>query len=183
MKRLLKADFYHLRKSRLAFIALILALAFPVLVVLLYAGLNAIAGIDEEIPGATLFSANTVMGSAFSLTNNLGLIIPVFAGIIVCLDYSNGTMRNKIIAGNRRTHVYLSHLIISMLFSMAVILIYAIITAVLSLIVFPFTWNEALSLGTEVMYFVLYGLASFAFIATVSTMFALIFRSIAPTII
>ena len=60
MKRLLKADFYHLRKSRLAFIALILALAFPVLVVLLYAGLNAIAGIDEEIPGATLFSANTV---------------------------------------------------------------------------------------------------------------------------
>ncbi len=179
MKRLLKADFYHLRKSRLTLIALILAVAFPVLIVLLYAGLDALSGSGET----QLFSANTVIGSAFSLTNNIGLILPVFAGIIVCLDCSNGTLRNKVIAGNRRSAIYLSHLLISMLFTVVVIAVYALVTVALALLFFPFYWNTALSLGLEILYFILYGLMSFVFIATVSTMFALIFRSTAPTII
>lgn len=176
MRRLLKADFFHLRKSRLTLIAVILAVAFPVLIVLLYAGVNLL--VDNDF-----IDANTIIGSAFSLTNNIGLVLPVFAGIIVCLDCSNGTLRNKVIAGNRRSSIYLSHLLISMLFTVAVILLYAIVTSALALIFFPFRWNDVLPLGKEILYFALYGVMSFAFIATVSTMFALIFRSVAPTII
>ncbi len=183
MKRLLKADFYHLRKSRLTLIALILAVAFPLLTVLLFSGIRAIGELDGNEAGDLLLNANYVIGSVFSFTNNLGLVIPVFAGIIVCLDYSNGTLRNKVIAGNRRSSVYLSHLIVSMLFCVGVIVLYAILTVALALIFFPFHWDPSLNLGTEVLYFVLYGIMSFAFIATVSTMLALIFRSIAPTII
>lgn len=183
MSRLLKADLYHLRKSRLTLIALILAVAFPVLIVLLYSGINLLAGIDELSGDASLFDASTVIGSVFSLTNNLGLVLPVFAGIIVCLDLSNGTLRNKVIAGNRRSAIYLSHLLVSMLFMVTVIAVYAIVTTALALLFFPFNWNSTLSLGREIAYFVLYGLTSFAFIATVSTMVALTFRSVAPTII
>ena len=183
MKRLLKADFYHLRKSRLTLIALILAVAFPVMIVLMYKGINLLSGIDEVSEGGSLFSANTVIGSVFSLTNNLGLVLPVFAGIIVCLDLSNGTLRNKVIAGNRRSAIYLSHLLISMLFLVVVIAVYAIVTTALALLFFPFSRDAAMNLGLEIVYFLVYGLASFAFIATVTTMVALTFRSVAPTII
>ena len=118
MSRLLKADFYHLRKSRLTLIALILAVAFPVLIVLLYAGLDALTG-----------------------------------------DGGN------------------------MLFTLVVITVYALVTVALALVFFPFNWDTTMDLALEIVYFVSYGLMTFAFIATVSTMFALIFRSVAPTII
>ncbi len=183
MSRLLKADLYRVLKSRLTLIALILALAFPVLTVLLYAGIRAIGGLGQNDAAGALLGANSIIGSVYSLSNNVGLVIPVFAGILVCLDHSNGTLRNKVIAGNRRTEIYFSHLIVSILFSVALITIYAAVSAGLSLLFFPFSWDSSLDLGPEILYFVLNGTMAFVFIATVSTMFAMSLRSAAPAII
>ena len=184
MSRLLKADLYRVLKSRLTMIALILAFAFPVVMVLLYVGIRAMAGLGEDVFGSSmLFNANTVIGSAYSLTNNIGLVIPAFAGILVCADYSNGTLRNKIIAGNRRTEIYLSHLLVSILFTVAIITIYAAMTTALSLLLLPFNRDPSMQLGREIFYFVAYGTMTFVFIATVSTLLAMTLRSIAPTII
>ncbi len=183
MKRLLKADIYRVLKNKLSLIALILAVAFPLLIVLMYAGIRAISGLSGEEGADILFNANSIIGSVYSLTNNLGLVIPAFAGILVCSDFSNGTLRNKVIAGNRRVEIYFSHLIVSILFSVAIITIYAAATAGFALIFFPFTRDPSLNTGLEIMYFVLNGTMAFAFIATVSTMFAMLFRSAAPTII
>ncbi|MBQ6430919.1 MAG: ABC transporter permease [Oscillospiraceae bacterium] len=178
MKNLLKADSFYLRKSRLTLIALILAVAFPILTALLYWGLSVLTE-RENI----LFSANNMISSVFSLTSDLGLVLPVFAGVFVCQDFSNGTLRNKVIAGNRRSAIYLSHLLVSMAFLLAVIAIYAVVTTALALLFFPFKWDSSRDLGLEITYFVSYGLTSFVFIATVSTMFAMILRRSAPTII
>lgn len=183
MKNLIKADIYRVLRSRLTLIALILALAFPVLIVLMYAGIALISGVLQDYPGESLFSANTIIGSAFSLTNNLGLVIPGFAGILVCLDFTNGTLRNKVIAGNRRAHIYFSHLIVSILFSVIIITIYAAVTAGMAFVFFPFEWDSSASLGLEIFYFIMNGIMTFAFAATFSTMLAMIVRSIAPTII
>ena len=185
MKNLLKADLYRMRKSRLTFVAMILVVAFPVLFVLLYAGINAMAaGLDPEMAEAqALISVNTVLGSAYSLTNNVGLVIPAFAGIMVCSDYSNGTLRNKVIAGNRRSHIYLSHLITSIIFAVGAITIYVVVTAALSMIFFKFDGASVDGVGREILYFIIYGTMSFVFMATVSTMLAMVLRNIAPTII
>lgn len=184
MKRLLKADFYRVLKSRLTLVAMILVLVFPMITVMLYVGIRAISGLGTDMGEAEmLFNANSIIGSAFSMTNNVGLVIPAFAGILVCMDISSGTLRNKIIAGNRRTEIYLSHLIVSILFSVIMIAIYAAVTAGLSLAFFPFNRDPSLDIGAEILYFIASGLMSFIFIATVSTLFALTFRSIAPTII
>ena len=183
MSRLLKADLYRVLKSRLTLIALILALAFPVLMVLMYVGIRAIGGLGQDAESATLFGANAIIGSVYSLSNNIGLVIPAFAGILVCTDYSNGTLRNKVIAGNRRSEIYLSHLIVSILFSVVIITIYAAVSAGLSLLFLPFSWETTLDLGLEVLYFVLNGTMTFAFISTVTTLFAMVLRNAAPTII
>lgn len=184
MNRLLKADLYRMCKSRLTMIALILASAFPVVVVLLYVGIRAMAGLEPDMIGSELlFNANTVIGSCYSLTNNIGMIVPAFAGVLVCADYTNGTLRNKVIAGNRRTEIYLSHLIVSILFSVAIITIYTVLTTALSLLLLPFSRDPSGNLFSEVFRFAAYGTMTFVFIATVSTLFAMTFRSIAPTII
>lgn len=184
MKRLLKADIYRVLKSRLTLIALILVLAFPVLIVFLYVGIRALSGLDADMSGMDmLFNANSIIGSAYSLTNNIGLVLPAFAGILVCMDISNGTLRNKIIAGNRRAEIYLSHLIVSILFSVVMITIYTAMTAGLALLFFPFNTDPSMDLGREILYFIATGTMSFVFIATVSTLFAMTFRSVAPTII
>ena len=183
MRRLLKADLFRVIKSRLTLIALILAVAFPVLIVLMYAGIGWISGFEEDFPGGSLFNANFVISSVYSLTNNIGLVIPAFAGILVCLDVSNGTLRNKVIAGNRRSTIYLSHLIVSILFSVLIITVYAALTAVLALLFFPFNTDSFQNLGLEILYFVANGTMSFVYIATVTTMLALTMRNVAPTII
>ena len=184
MSRLLKADLYRMLKSRLTMIALILAFAFPVVIVLMYVGIRAMAGLGEDVLGSELlFNANTVIGSAYSLTNNIGLVIPAFAGILVCADYTNGTLRNKVIAGNRRTEIYLSHLLVSILFTVIVVTIYVAMTTALSLLLLPFNRDPSMQLGREIFRFVAYGTMTFAFIATVSTLLAMTLRSIAPTII
>lgn len=184
MKRLLKADIYRVLKSRLTLIALILVLAFPVLIVFLYVGIRALSGLDADMGGMDmLFNANSIIGSAYSLTNNIGLVLPAFAGILVCMDISNGTLRNKIIAGNRRAEIYLSHLIVSILFSVVMITIYTAMAAGLALLFFPFNTDPSMDLGREILYFIATGTMSFVFIATVSTLFAMTFRSVAPTII
>ena len=183
MSGLLKADLYCVMKSRLSKIALILSVSFPVVMVLIYVGIRMISGLGGDEVGDTLFNANSVIGSVYSLSNNIGLVIPAFAGILVCSDYSNGTLRNKVIAGNRRSEIYLSHLIVSIIFSVVIITIYAAVTAGLSLAMLPFNREVMKDLGKEVLYFVLNGTMTFAFIATVSTLFAMTFRSMAPTII
>ena len=185
MKRLLKADLYRVLKSRLTMIALILVLAFPVMIVLMYGGLRLFtAGLGEEAESLDmLFTANSLIGSVYSLTNNIGLVLPAFAGILVCTDISNGTLRNKVIAGNSRSGIYLSHLAVSILFSAAMITIYAAVTAGLALLFFPFERDPSMDLGREILYFVCSGTMTFVFMATVSTMLALTLRSTAPTII
>lgn len=184
MSKLLKADIYRMVKSRLTLVALILVLAFPVLMVLLYLGIEALAGIEAEMGEAvSMFTANSLIGSVYSMTNNVGLVIPAFAGILVCSDYTNGTLRNKVIAGNRRTQIYFSHLLVSILFCVVMITIYAAMTTGLALLFFDFTKDESVNFGREVVYFVVNGTMSFVFVSTLTTFLAMVFRNIAPTII
>lgn len=184
MKQLLKADLFRVYKSMLSRIALILALAFPVLIALMFLGFRAIAEIDSAMDGDMLFNANTILGSVYSLSNNIGLVVPAFAGILVCTDCTSGTLRNKVIAGNRRAAIYLSHLIVSILFSVVIITIYAAVTAGITLLFFPFSWDaDALDLGREIVCFIANGTMTFVFMATFTTMLAMIFRNAAPTII
>ena len=188
MSSLLRADIYRMRKNRLTFVSLILVLGVPVLITLMYLGIQALFSLDADIGEAMdgsvqLFSANSLISSAYSLTNNIGLVIPAFAGILVCTDYSNGTLRNKVIAGNKRTAIYFSHLVTSILFSVVMITIYAAVTTILALIFFKFNKEGLEPLAREIIYFVVNGTLSFVFMATVSTMLAMVLRSIAPTLI
>ena len=186
MKRLLLTDLRSLLKSKLTLIGLILSVVLPLLVVLLFVGVRYIMAVDDpEMEGFIDLAVNakSVMSTSFSLTSNIGIVLPVFSGIIVGMDLSAGTIRNKIIAGCSRTKVYASHLLVASIFNVGVIAIYSGSLAMFSLLMMPYgpeiTQTELLS----ALYFYILGFLAFLFMASLSTFFALSFGSMPLTII
>ena len=187
MKELIKADLYRVVKSKLTMVTLILVIGFPVLMTLMYLGLNALSSMEGgDVTGlglSDLITANMLMSSAYSLTNNIGIVLPAFAGIYVCMDISNGTLRNKVIVGKSRVSIYLSHLIVSIIYNVVAITLYAAVTTGLALLFFDYKTRPTADVVKQILYWAVNGTVSFIFVATISTYFALVLRSIAPTII
>ena len=181
MKALLKTDLFRMTKSKLTFVAMILALAFPVFNVLLILAMKAMTDALSAGQASEFFTANSIMSSAYTLTNNLGLVIPAFAGTFITLDLKGGVTRNKLIAGHSRTQVYLSHLFCSMIFSVVFISLYVAVTTILSILCLPFK-TEA-DTGKDVLYWLANGTLSFIYAASIATLFALMTKNTALTLL
>lgn len=95
MSRLLRANFARLWKNRLFWISVMTVLA-----------LAAVAVFDQaqytDVPDGLLFSG----------TNVISVIAAVFISIFIGMEYSDGTMRNKLAVGHSRAAVYVANLIV-----------------------------------------------------------------------
>lgn len=102
MTELIRADFRRLSKNRVFWLGtglmLLLGIALPVGAYLAYG----------DYPNAVFFDSYFTTYSIVAIVL-LGAFVPLFLGT----DYSDGTMRNKLIAGHRRSAVYLSGLVVS----------------------------------------------------------------------
>ena len=185
MLSLLKADFFRIYKGKLARIGLIVATVLPILMVLMYYGVNELnaALTEEDMMGMDLFGATTLIKTAFSLGYNIGLVIIIFSTIFVSLDMSSGTLRNKLISGHSRTSIYCSHLITTMIYNVVMIVIYASITTIFSFIVFKNGRDLPAEEIKSLIYTVIIGIFAYVFIATVTTLLSLVIGSVAPSII
>lgn len=138
MKNLLRTDFKRIWKDKLLLVMGILAVVFALSTPLLYALL--FSGLDMEDGGllSSMLPAKNQFFASFSIGNNLGLLAPILLAIALCKDFSYGTVRNKIIAGNSRRSVFLSLFITCATILIGVILLHAFITLGVSLIFFPY---------------------------------------------
>ena len=98
-------------------------------------------------------NAKSMFFQSFSLGNNLGLILPVLLAIILCKDYSHGTVRNKIISGNSRTSIFMSMYSICFCVLFGVITLHALLTLLISLIFFPYQSTDFVA--SDIGYFFL----------------------------
>ena len=164
MTGLLKADFRRVFKDKLLLVMGILAVVFALITPLLYIVLlsatemTADDMVTEMLSG--LITGKGQFFGSFSMGNNLGLIAPVLLAIVLCKDFSYGTVRNKIIAGKSRTQIYLSLLITCSAVLIGVMLLHAFITLGVSLIFFDYQptaftvadfWYFLASLGFEIL--------------------------------
>lgn len=138
MTELLRADLKRVLKDKLLMVMGILAVVFALITPLLYAAIFSSGGILDDPLFGSLVSAKGQFFSSFSMTNNLGLIAPVLLAIVLCKDFSFGTVRNKIIAGKRRSSIYLSLFAVCALVLTAVMLLSAFISLGISLIFFDY---------------------------------------------
>ncbi len=147
MRNLIKIDLKRLLKDKLflvlAIIGLVLAIISPLLNKVIFTGLGA----DEEIMGLLNISGKSLFFGSFSLGNNFGLIAPIFIAIVLFKDFSQGTVRNKVICGKTRVQIFLSAFISSTIVLFAVVLAHALISLALSCALFgyqatPFTIGD-----------------------------------------
>ena len=176
MLNLLKADFYRIIKSKILKASLILAVILPLIFSLMYYGVAKIAEHTNEAEAlaiTSMFTGRRLIAASFSLTDNFGLILPIFGAIFVSSDLKNGTLRNKIISGHDRKSIFLSHLITSIAYYLVIIAIYTSFTALFSCLFLGYGEFN----GKELIYILIIGFTSFIFVATISTLFNLLINS------
>lgn len=188
MGKLLKADLYRILKSKLFLIVAIIAVALPLLTALIYFGIDKALAIGSsampDLPDGLGLSTRGLISESFVLSSNMGLILPIFITIFIAMDISNGTLRNKIIAGRSRTSIYFSHLISSCAVSGVLILVNVLLFMAFSCLIFggygvPLDGAEIL----RIVFFLVTGVFTFFFSASISTAITLTLKSSAPSVI
>ncbi len=108
MSKLLSANFIRLKKDKFFWIGIAFMFAagvfFPVMRYADMKQTGTINNIDNGFFGCALF---------------IGIIMAVFCSLFIGTEYSDGTMRNKIVIGHKRTSIYLANLITSAIVSIA----------------------------------------------------------------
>lgn len=100
MSKLLSANFIRLRKDKSFWLGMLFmfgaGIFFPVMRYIDANQSGVINNIDNGFLGCALF---------------IGIIMAVFCSLFIGTEYSDGTIRNKIIIGHKRTVVYLANLV------------------------------------------------------------------------
>lgn len=137
MRNLFKTDLLRILKDKLFMVVCILGGVFALLSPLLYELIVVALDVgDAEI--GMIASAKSLFFTAFSPSGNFGLILPILLSIVLCKDFSYGTVRNKIICGKTRFSIFLSMFLSGTVVICGVMLAHALLTLGISLIFFPY---------------------------------------------
>ena len=137
MRELLKTDLRRIVKDKLFLVTCILGVFFALSTPLLYKGLSLALDMEEDMIG--LFaSAKSIFFTSFSPSGNFGIILPILLAIVLCKDFSYGTIRNKIICGKSRTKIFLSTFLSGTIVICGTMLVHALLTLGVSLCFFQY---------------------------------------------
>jgi len=127
MKNLIRSEFYRLFKDKGIIVTCILALAFSILGPLLIT--IGVAFLESTFPGET-FSVYAIDQFYPLLGGGSIISIILFFSIVSysCNDFKFGTIRNKVISGYERSHIFLSKLIVIVSTGVIVQFVYSILS-------------------------------------------------------
>lgn len=138
MLNLLKTDLRRTFKDKLFLVVCIIGAVFAIIMPLLYVLIFTGLGEMELGEFRMALDAKTMFFTAFSPGGDFGLIVPILIAIIICKDFSYGTVRNKIISGKSRSAIFMSMFTTSTISMCAVVLVQALLTLGMSLIFFDY---------------------------------------------
>lgn len=123
MTNILKAEFKKLFRGKLVYILLIGSIVFSLLTAVLYREMyNIIGTIGGEFTYIEAFS------TIFTPLNNMGLLLLIFIIVIGASDFSNRTIRTKLVGGYTRSQIYITSLLKLLIITTVVITLYAFST-------------------------------------------------------
>lgn len=124
MANLFKAFFFKLRHDLTFKITLIIGVSLAVFLTLIYLAVDLIA---FEKLGVTL-NGQSMLVSSFSPTQNFGLAIPINLLTFTVMEFNQGAIRNKIIAGHSKAKLYTSIFLTGLIFTFVLIAVYSLLT-------------------------------------------------------
>ena len=195
MGRLIKSFFFKLSKDIAFRITLIIGVGLALLVAGLYFLIDVASGATAGESPKMLTGPNMLL-SSLNPVDNFGLAIPINLITFICLEFSQGTIRNKIIAGHSKLKIY------SSLFLSGLILTFMLLTTYIGLCTLlgfisggfnlddaPFNMASIMSLMSNGYYSVTYvvqmlvsTIVVYINIVAFTIFFAALFRNIGPCI-
>ena len=130
MVSLLKSDLYRAKKDKVLWIGLFVCIGLVLFQTLITKVLvSTMAGDAEDaVSGLLAVSGMSLWSNGVSINGNTAqLLVPVFVTIFIVKEFSDRTIRNKLIIGYSRTQIYFSivivHVIVSFIYLLAASLI------------------------------------------------------------
>ena len=192
MGRLFRAFLFKLKRDLTFRITLIIGAAVAVIMALLFFLIDATTYESGGSFMRTLTGPNMLLNS-ISPVQNFGISIPVNLISFTCLEFTQGTIRNKIISGNSKLKIYLSLFLSGLVFTFALFFAYAGLCTLFGTIFGGFNLDDPVlsvfgTLGTgyvDVSYLVrtlVIALLIYVTIAAFTIFISATFRSIGPSI-
>ena len=186
MSRLLKAFFYRMSKDLAFRITLIIgcSIALILSVILL------VADLMMDMEGIKLLTGHGMLTMSLNPAQNYGIAIPINVAIFVALEFTQGTIRNKIIAGHSKLKIYASLYISGLILGTALLFAYVGFLTIFGTIFGGFDVNVVTILGTGfgaatveyIVKFVILALLAYTTLISYSVFIATVFRSLGPSI-
>ncbi len=143
MYKLLDANFTRLKKNSVFWILIIATILISIGALIgQYRGL--LLSKKYDVPMKT---TEELMLSFLAI---IGFFIATFTSIFVGAEYSNGTIRNKIVVGNSRIKIFLSNLITSIVVGLIIEFMYLILIAIIAIPLF-----QKIQLSASSLFFII----------------------------
>ena len=190
MARLFRAFIFKISKDITFRITLIIGAAVAVFTTGIYLILSS-AMSDEFGEGAKILTGQGMLISSLSPVQNFGIAIPINLISFTVLEFTQGTIRNKIIAGHSKFKIYSSLYLTGLVYGFALLITYVGICTGLGSIFGGFDANGTAMVGTSIggkisaeflLKFVALGILSYVSIISFTLFIVTTFRSMGPSI-
>lgn len=160
MYRLLDAGFERIKINKVFFGCIFVTIGIAI--VMLVSNYSDMKNYNAQISTSELVSNYLPM---------IGMFIAIFTGLFVGTEYSDGTIRNKIIAGHKKINIYLSNFIISSIVAIIFQIIWTAFVLIIAVPVFGkpiIELNQLLITSFDSIMFIIAYSAIFNFISVLS---------------
>lgn len=175
---ILRVEFFRLIKSKLFWIMLAICFAAPILLSLALVGLvsliDAIGGTDSNNISYLLHTIGVTPLTLSELPNvsgNIFLLSLISSSVILSKEFTDGTMRNAILANKSRKQLFFAYLIVAIFIGIAYLLTYFISTLIFVLPIFGFNDLPAGDAATGFLCSLALGICAVVFVQTCVIMF------------
>lgn len=127
MKRLFKAFLFKLTRDLTFRITLIIGAGMALLMTGIYLVIDLTAATEGVLGDTKFLTGQTMLIASMSPAQNYGLAIPINVVSFICLEFTQGTIRNKIIAGNSKFNIYVSLFLSGLVFCFALLGVYVLL--------------------------------------------------------
>lgn len=186
MSRLLKAFFYRMSKDLAFRITLIVgcSIALILSVILL------VTDLMMDMEDIKLLTGHGMLTMSLNPVQNYGIAIPINVAIFVVLEFTQGTIRNKIIAGHSKLKIYASLYISGLILGAALLFAYVGFLTIFGTIAGGFDVNVVTISGfgfgaatvEYIVKFVILALLAYTTLISYSVFVSTVFRSLGPSI-
>lgn len=189
MANLFKAFLFKLKRDITFRVTLFIGIGLAVFMTLIYLFIDLGIKSFTEDPASYKFmycTGHNLFISALSPAQNFGIAIPVNLITFTVLEFTQGTIRNKIIAGNSKSKIYFSLILSGLVFTFALIISYSLLCLGLGSIFGGFDINGSIMSGKINPEFfwkiIVLSILAYILITIVTIFFATLLRNIGPCI-